>query len=97
MLIRNLKATGDCGVPIGVLGAFKGLTQPAFVLWPAEAELNSGRQSDEGAGERRSKRGHAAITFLAYGWPEGIRVKTVISGGQFILRRIMLVPIPRFV
>jgi hypothetical protein len=40
MLIRNLKATGDCGVSIGVLGAFKGLTQPAFVGWPVEAELN---------------------------------------------------------
>jgi hypothetical protein len=35
--------------------------------------------------------------FLAYGWPEGVRVKTVISGGQLILIRIMLVPIPRFV
>jgi hypothetical protein len=50
MLIRNLKATGDCGVPIGVLDADKVLTQPAFVIWPGEAELNSGRQSYEVAG-----------------------------------------------
>jgi hypothetical protein len=45
MLIRNLKATGACGVPIGVVDAFKVLTQPAFVVWPVEAELN--RQSNE--------------------------------------------------
>lgn len=44
MLIRNLKATGDCWVPIGVLDAFKVLTQSAFV-WAVEAELNSGRRA----------------------------------------------------
>jgi|GEM_PF-2927582 hypothetical protein len=96
MLIRNLKATGDCGVPIGVLGAFKGLTQPAFVVWPVEAELNSGRQSDE-VTVVNAGLSPCSDNAPRYGWPEGISVKTVISGGQLILRRIMLVPIPRFV
>ena len=45
MLIRNLKATGDCWVPIGVLDAFKVLTQSAFDVWAVEAELNSGRKA----------------------------------------------------
>ena len=49
MLIRNLKATGDCGVPIGVLDGLK-CSQAGFVVLLGEAELNSGRQSDEGAG-----------------------------------------------
>ena len=32
MLIRNLKATGDCGVPIGVLDAFKITQTASFVV-----------------------------------------------------------------
>jgi len=96
MLIRNLKATGDCGVPIGVHDADKVLTQPAFVIWPGEAELNSGRQSYEVAGVNAVE-ALAAVMLPTYGWSEGVRVKTVISGGQLILMRIMLVPIPRFV
>ena len=38
-----------CGVPIGVLDAFKVHTAD-FVVRPVEAGLNSGRQSDEVAG-----------------------------------------------
>ncbi len=38
------------GVSIGVLDAFNELTRQAFAVWPVEAELNTGRLSDNVAG-----------------------------------------------
>jgi len=100
MLIKELKgnrSSAECRSGASY-ARFKLVAPSGFNL--SGRTVNAQRQRDEDAFVASGYRSAIPTTrplFPTYGLLEGIRVKIVISGGQLILRRIMLVPIPRFV